>query len=219
MINESPRIYNGVGIYETGGGGESAWTCSHAQINGHWYPTIKKDGVEWLAQNLKEVYSGITLTDTWVSYSNANNNAYRFKMASTDYAQPDLENLLGYFYRAGCREIIRSNVASDGWRIPSIADFDKLTQNRNSSYACGLMSNISTLYSGHSGTAEHGFNGIGADHNGYSNFASFIVSDNSSIKGYGRVYSIRSDGNITLSSDGNSSVWYEVGACRLVRNY
>lgn len=211
MIENAPGIYNAPSVYNQGGGG-GKWYNGTTIINGHNYRTISNGKVEWLAQNLNEAFAGITVTDTWTSYTSGNNHAYRFKMAAANYAQEDLENILGLFYRQGCRQYITDNL-TDGWRIPSFSDWDKLFS------ACDntrdLVSTISKTYSGYTGSDSTGFSVIGADRNGFNTIASFIVTNSSN--GYMCTQTIRSDGHC-LRHNENGNIWYDVGACRLVRN-
>ena len=198
---------------QQGGGG---WERSYAIINGHKYATIKKDGVEWMAQNLREVWSGIVLTDTWDGYGSGGNQAYRFEMASTDYPDGDVRNLLGYIYRQDTRNAITGNVSADGWRIPSLVDFDALVSTESSGLS--FISTISKTYSGYTGTDITGFSSISADRNGYNSTAHYISSNNGP-KGYMALKSFRSDGVIDNYNSGTSQTWVGCGFCRLVRNY
>lgn len=203
MVENIPYINNG-------------WENSYTTINGHIYPTIKKGGVEWLAQNLREVYTGIDLTTTYDGYSSGGNQAYRFKMAESD-EDGSVENLLGYFYRQDTRDIIAANL-TDGWRIPSIADFDTLFAMESDNRA--FISPISQKYAGGTGYNTTGFSSIGCDKDGYSVMVHYMTTNNSGIYGtYMVTKTVRSDGVVDNANTGNSSIWYEIAVCRLVRNY
>ena len=124
-IQNQPTIYNTPTIYNAV---KSGWEISIATINGHQYQTIKKDGVEWLAQNFNEILPGLTLADNddYSPYTSGRNQCYRFGAIKTDYDKNGLIKFCGTCYRSGARNIINTALASDGWHVPSRSEWNAL---------------------------------------------------------------------------------------------
>lgn len=125
-VQNFPTIRNSQSIYNLGG--KSGWENSIATINGHQYQTIKKDGVEWLAQNFNEILPGLTLANEseYSPYSSGRNQCYRFGAIKTDYDKNGLIKFCGTCYRAGARNIINTSLAGEGWHIPSRSEWNAL---------------------------------------------------------------------------------------------
>jgi len=211
MVENIPYVNNG-------------WENSYAIINGHKYPTIKKGGVEWLAQNLDEVFDGMTLTNETSAYEPT--WVYRAGAILTEYTNGSIEKLIGVTYKAGSRDIITANVSSDGWRIPSQTDWQNLISLSEDSH--GLCHPLCMCdYGLHEGTNTTGFSIFtcnvdqGSD-NGKPTTSGYFITSNSS-HGNDPAYMITcAFHNAAFQgwyNNGSSPIWYNAGQCRLVRNY
>lgn len=169
---QKPIVYDHRNVYDNGGGG--GWELSTATINGHIYQTIKKGGVEWLAQNFNEILSGLTLADEndYNSYSSGRNQCYRFNAIKTDYDKNGLIKFCGTCYRAGARNIINAALAVDGWHIPSRNEWNSLINGLDDIHDLCLVGTPGSggqLY----GTNKTGFSIITAPNPGGSSLSSF----------------------------------------------
>lgn len=207
MVENIPYVNNG-------------WENSYAIINGHKYPTIKKGGVEWLAQNLDEVFEGMELSDTFNQYTDGGLQCYRKGAIITDYTSGSLDKLVGVGYRGRCRSIITANVSNDGWRIPSKTDFNNLFNSLNvSTDLCNPL--WPCYYSQFLGTNGTGFNLLplsdGFSDLGQPNNLSHLMT---SASGDNENYMVwASFLNAEFSEFTGQSSWNNIAFCRLVRNY
>ena len=220
MIENAPGIYNAPSVYQQGGGG-GGWQLSSAWICSHKYQTVKNGKVEWMAQNLNEVFTGMTLADHTDAYEPY--FVFRKGYILTDYAAGSIDELNGVTYKARSREIITSYVSHDGWRIPSKTDWIQLFASVENEETKLFMPITKCDYSQRLGTNESGMSLIGLKADGDmspSTNAYYMTSANS--PGRDINYMVRAlFYNAEFSqwdNDNNSPVWYVSAHCRLVRN-
>lgn len=217
MIENAPGIYKAPIVYNQGGGG-GGWQLSNAWIGTHKYQTIKNGKVEWMAQNLNEVFTGLSLSDHLDVY--APKDVYRKGMITTDYPAGGIEELAGVCYKGEARPIILNNVSADGWRIPSKTDWLNLFDGVNNELEKLFMPITKCDYSKRLGTNETGMSLIGLTSPGGdpSTNAEYITSaGGGGTSGY-MVTVLFYNCHFQMWYNENNSIWYSRGYCRLVRN-
>ena len=110
-----PSIYKGAGIYKAGGGG-SLFEPGTTMINGVEYPTIKINGLTWLAKNFNALLDGIPVNPGSVA------------TPGQFYPRDEYRDIYGMLYNGAAVEYIEANKATicHGWHVPKKEEFDNL---------------------------------------------------------------------------------------------
>ena len=177
-------IYKGNGVYNNGAGGGGGGNVElSVKILNKWYRVIKANDLYWLAEDLRELFNGITIDG---SASGPSMRVYG----------GDTINFLAFggLYTWHCKQIIQNylDANNNGWRIPSTDDFIKLFDSVGGQNKCGLklQKNKESLYNWWNSNSP-------TDEIGFSKGGSGFYENGS--------YSIRAVGYAWTSNENNST--------------
>lgn len=119
--NIGPTIHNGESIYNTGAGGGGGGGGETVEIDSKTYPVVTMGSQKWIAYNLDYVPAGVTIGGSGSDIITAhawyyNNDEARYGWNNKKY---------GLLYNMAAMEIVSSSL-TDGWRVPTKADFESL---------------------------------------------------------------------------------------------
>lgn len=116
MILETPSIYNVPGVYSQGAGGGDEYVELFGVVN----KVIEINGTKWLDTDLRYIQS-----DWSATVQSATNPSVNQLSPRNYWYFPEASKHTGFYYNLPARKLIE-NINLQGWRIPTIDDWNAL---------------------------------------------------------------------------------------------